>query len=70
MVATADNRAIFEELNSDEMDMVVSFAVSLVNGRREHTDAYNRFQEIRKKMTERNPMTMDEIDRIIHTETV
>ena len=68
MAMAANALQILEELDHSEMEMVMSLASSLIKNRREHTDDYYRFQQIRNKMTEKNPMSMDEIDRIIHSE--
>ena len=64
----ADEFQILEKLEPSEKEMVMSFASSLVRNRQGHSDDYYRFQKIRNKMAERNPMSMDEIDRIIHSE--
>ena len=68
MAVAAEELQILEKLDHSEMEMVMSFASSLIRNRREHTEDHDRFQTIRDKMTKRNPMSMEEIDRIIHAE--
>ena len=67
MAIAADELQVLEKLDRSEMEMVMSFASSLVKNRQGHSEDYHRFQEIRKKMIERNPMSMEEIDKIIHS---
>ena len=63
---TKDN--VLNQLDDDERDLVINFAMFLIKNRNAHTGAYYRFNEIRERMVQENPMTMDEIDRIIHQE--
>ena len=67
MSMVAEEYGVLEKLDNSEKEMVLNFASSLVRNRKGHTDEYYRFQEIRNKMTKRNPMSMEEIDRIIHS---
>lgn len=68
MAVAVDELQILEKLDRAEMEKVMSFASSLIRSRQGHKDDYYRFQEIRDKMTKKNPMSMEEIDRIIHSE--
>ena len=67
MSMVVEEYGVLEKLDNSEKEMVLSFASSLVRNRKEHTDEYYRFQKIRDKMTKRNPMSMEEIDRMIHS---
>lgn len=60
------NLAIFEELQQDELSMVTNYAASLIRNRVPHTKAYYDFQQARKRMLAKNPMSDEDIDRIIH----
>ena len=64
MISTKEMN-IFENLQQDELDMVSSYAASLIRNRTPHTDAYYKFQEARKRMLEKNAMSDNEIDAII-----
>ena len=59
------NLEIFEELQQDELDMVSNYAKSLIRNRVPHTTSYYKFQEARKRMLAKNPMTDEDIDRTI-----
>ena len=69
MAVAAKELRVLEKLDKPEMEMVMSFASSLINNRQDHSDAYYKFQDIRNKMTERNPMSMEEIDNVIHSKS-
>lgn len=71
MAMTAKEKGIFDQLQTDELALVSNFASSLIRNRTEHTEAYYRFQQARERMLEKNSMSDDEIDAIIHAkETV
>ena len=65
MAIPAKTLDIFEELQSEELDMVSNYASSLIRNRAPHTKAYNDFMEARKRMLEKNKMTDEEIDVVI-----
>ena len=67
MSTDAEGLSVFDKLDNSEKEMVISFASSLIRNRQEHRSDYQRFQEIRNKMVKKNPMSMEEIDRIIHS---
>ena len=66
MATMAQAKMIFDQLDETELSMVSNFASSLIRNRSEHTDAYHRFRAFREEMLKKNPMTIDEIDSIIH----
>lgn len=66
MAASTQVKTIFDQLDEAELSMVSSFASSLIRNRGDHTEAYHKFQAFRKEMLEKNPMSADEIDKIIH----
>lgn len=66
MSLLAQEMGIFENLQKDELEMVSSYAASLVRNRVAHSDAYYQFQEARERMLNKNPMSDDEIDKLIH----
>lgn len=57
---------ILDQLDETEMSLVSSYASFLIRNRGEHTEAYHRFQEFRERMLKKNPMTVEEIDSIMH----
>jgi hypothetical protein len=60
---------LFKSLKADEYELVASYAASLIRNRvSEHTEAYYKFKEMRNRMLNKNPMSDEEIDRIIHEE--
>ena len=60
---------LFKKLKADEYELVASYASSLIRNRVSgHTEAYYKFQEMRNRMLKKNPMSDEEIDRIIHEE--
>ena len=69
MAITAQQINMFNSLKQDELDMVASFASSLIRNRASHTDAYNKFQEARQRMLKKNSMSDEEIDSEIHQGT-
>ncbi|MBO4907776.1 MAG: hypothetical protein J5476_00705 [Lachnospiraceae bacterium] len=69
MAITAQQMTVFNNLEQDELDMVSNFASSLIRNRTSHTDAYYKFQEARKRMLKKNPMSEEEIDKEIHKVT-
>ena len=69
MAITAQQMSVFNNLQQDELDMVSSFASSLIRNRADHTDAYYRFHESRRRMLKKNCMTDEEIDKEIHKDS-
>ena len=70
MAITAQQMTVFNNLEQDELDMVSSFASSLIRNRVSHTDAYYKFQEARNRMLKKNPMSDEDIDSEIHKGTI
>lgn len=66
MATTAQAKKIFDQLDEMELSMVSNYASSLIRNRTEHTEAYHRFRAFREEMLKKNPMTVEEIDQIIH----
>ena len=63
MVTARDIKDI-QALQPDEQVLVLS----LINSRGKRNDAQNRLAKMREKYVTNNPMSMDEIDQIIHGE--
>ena len=66
MAVTAQEMRIFDNLQQDELEMVSNYAASLIRNRVKHTDDYYKFQETRRRMLAKNPMSDEKIDEIIH----
>ena len=68
MAITTKERNIFDSLQSDELILVSNYASSLIRNRRPHTEAHEKFIQFRERMLKKNPMSSEEIDKIIHEE--
>lgn len=68
MAISTKEMSIFENLKQDELVLVSSYAASIIKNRTPHTDAYYNFMNARNRMINKNPMSSDDIDRIIHEE--
>ena len=66
MVIPAGYMDVLEELKSEELDMVLNYASSLIRNRVPHTKAYDEFMRARNRMLAMNMMTDEEIDMAIH----
>ena len=67
MVTATDIRNI-QSLPQEDQTLVFSLVDSLLKGNGLKTDAQRWFQETRESMVNENPLSMEEIDRIIHEE--
>lgn len=67
MVTARDIKDI-QALQPDEQVLVLSLVKSFVNSRGKRNDAQNRLARMREKYVADNPMSMEEIDNIIHGE--
>lgn len=67
MVTARDIKDI-QALQPDEQVLVLSLVKSFINSRGKRNDAQNRLAKMREKYVTSNPMSMDEIDQIIHGE--
>ena len=65
MVTATDIRNI-QALMPDEQVLVFSMVDSFLKGKGSQTDAQRWFHETRDRMVAENPLTPEEIDRIIH----
>ena len=66
MAMTSQAKSIFDQLDETELSMVSSYASSLIRNRGDHTEAYHRFHAFREEMLKKNPMSVEQIDSIIH----
>lgn len=67
MVTARDIKDI-QALEPDEQVLVLSLVKSFINSRGKRNDAQNRLAKMREKYVTSNPMSMGEIDKIIHGE--
>ena len=63
---TANDIRDMQSLAPDEQVIIFSLVRSFMKGREQQTDAQKWFAEERSRMVKENPMSMEEIDRIIH----
>lgn len=67
MITAADIRNI-QALPQEDQALVFNLVDSLLKGNGVKTDAQRWFHETRDNMVNENPLTMEEIDMIIHEE--
>lgn len=67
MVTARDIKDI-QALQPDEQVLVLSLVKSFINSRGKRNDAQNQLEKMREKYVASNPMSMEEIDKIIHEE--
>lgn len=67
MVTARDINDI-QSLQPDEQVLVLSLVKSFINSRGERNSDQERLATMREKYLAQNPMSMEEIDRIIHEE--
>lgn len=65
MVTARDINDI-QALEPDEQVLVLSLVKSFINSKGRKNEEQIRLVEMREKYVKRNPMTMEEIDKVIH----
>ena len=63
---TANDIKDMQSLAPDEQVIIFSLVRSFKSGREKKTEAQKWFSATRSRMVSENPMSMEEIDRIIH----
>lgn len=67
-MVTARDISDIQSLQPDEQVLVLSLVKSFINSRGERNSDQERLATMREKYLAQNPMSMEEIDRIIHEE--
>ncbi|MCM1180357.1 MAG: hypothetical protein NC347_08890 [Clostridium sp.] len=67
MVTARDINDI-QALEPDEQVLVLSLVKSFINSKGRKSEEQIRLAEMREKYVKNNPMTMEEIDKVIHEE--
>lgn len=65
-MVTARDISDIQMLQPDEQVVVLSLVKSFINLNGKMNESQNRLKEMRDKYSQRNPMSMEEIDKIIH----